>query len=643
MYRFAIAALTAVLALGLAQAQTRKNELRPTPSVCPAPANGGPGVAVEVHVLRISDGLMAELTKQERTGLWIDLNNLRTIDGDKRKAILDRVFTDIDSEVLAAPKIMSLSGQEARISIGNELPFVLGLNVVQMGDQSVFVPHNQTLCNGCCITLTPTITPDNGHVLMRFKAEQSELPDTKVPLFPVTTFITPEFEDGVLGQPIPFTQFIQQPTQIKRSVTNAFGVANGQTQLIYGGHTVRTDKQVERVPFFADLPIIGDLFEKETDKHVSNHLVYMVTPQIVAAPPAPCNNLGCRLPPMPSMMPTAAPLRVVMAANGSFPCAPPMPPTLAPIAPGECVVFAPAPAPCKLPSNVPCVESERKVSMCCSIIKVDDAFFSRADAKAWADLAPKEGFEPGRLIAADTAERFCLAVKAQNGGEIVSQPILTSIDGVALSFATVNEDADIMNIGFEDRDGVTVPTFHKLNGCGLKMELLPTLAKDGKSCRLAMTIDHTKRSANLPIPCEVTIKTPATGDLPEVIRTEMVRASMGLSQRCINTLQDVPCGRCVLIYVNKEETDAGIKHLAILVTPTALDRANDKPMPTAMPTPMLLRTCDKDNNCVYPYPVSALEERMARYRKACAEERWADARRLAAECLELDPKCFLPK
>ena len=32
-----------------------------------------------------------------------------------------------------------------------------------------------------------------------------------VPLFPVTTFVTPVFEGGSQGLPIPFTQFLQQP------------------------------------------------------------------------------------------------------------------------------------------------------------------------------------------------------------------------------------------------------------------------------------------------------------------------------------------------------------------------------------------------------------------------------------------------
>ena len=32
-----------------------------------------------------------------------------------------------------------------------------------------------------------------------------------MPLFPVTTFVTPVFEGGSQGQPIPFTQFLQQP------------------------------------------------------------------------------------------------------------------------------------------------------------------------------------------------------------------------------------------------------------------------------------------------------------------------------------------------------------------------------------------------------------------------------------------------
>jgi Flp pilus assembly secretin CpaC len=641
----------------------------PAPMVCPAPSNGGPGVAVEVRVLRIGDALFAELMKDNR----LNCKNLVTIDGNAAKEMIARVLEDSDSESLAAPRICTLSGQEGRITIGQESPFVTDLKLVRFADQPVLVPQSQTLASGCSLTVLPTITPDNSHVMIRFQAEQSEIPDSDVPTFPVTTFITPVFEGGAQGQPIPFTQFLQQPTLFKRSVTNAFGIADGQTALIYGGHTSRIEMQVERVPFFSDLPIIGDLFEMETEKQVSNHLVYMVTPQIVVAPPtpAPCQAACCpvMLPlpstmpiatvwqhpccpvmPLPSAMPTPAPMAAVQAANrfvAAPPALPPMPvqpPFMPPIQvqQGMCPPL-PMQQPCQLPEQVQRVAPLRDVSIRCSIIKIDEAFFSRPEGEAWADLAPTALKEPCKMLDDEVAQRFCRAVRAQNGGKLVAEPCMVTREGCTATFQAGGEVSTAVGVSFVERDGATVPSFTtQRHNCGVTCDFLPRLAADGKSCQLKMEINETKVVGKRPAACEVTIRIPATDDAEEETRTETVQA-LNLSHQRLSSMVDISCGKCVLMYFGSDKTDDGTQHLAVLVTPTCVAEKVAPIYPTSIaPAGYRFRACDSKDDCLYPYPVAALEERMARYRRACAEERWSDARRFAVECMELDPKCFLP-
>ncbi len=644
--RFAFASLAMVLAFGLAHAQTNAPSCQPTRVACPAPSNGGPGVAVEVRVVRIGDALFAELMKSNR----LDSKSLVTVDDKMAKVIIGRILADAESECVAAPRIMAMSGQEAKLVIGSEMPFVTDLKLVRVADQAVIIPQSQTLTNGCSITVVPTITPDQGHVMMRFQAEQSEMPCADVPLFPVTTFITPVFEGGAQGQPIPFTQFIQQPTQFKRTVTNAFGIADGQTGLIYGGHTARTDKQIERVPFFADLPIVGGLFETECDKPVSNHLVYMVTPQIVVAPPmpVPCQAACCPMQPVPSLMPTRASMAVVQAANRTVAVPPPMPVCIGQQQSQSAVCPATVQPPCKLAEIVQTDASTRMVSIRCTIIRIDEAFFDRADAEAWSDLSPRQASQPGKIIDADTANRFCRSIKAQKGGEVLAQPIMTTTEGHSIRFQHCGEPICIQNVAFMERNGVTVPDFtSQTAACGIGCVFDPKLSADGKVCHLNMTIDETKVAGKRPASCEVTVRIPATEDTEEIVRTETVQAVSSLSSRNFSTGCAIPCGRCLMVYFSKEETDNGIQHFALLVEPSASECVRDtattvRPM-SAPARGFVFRPCDSKDNCVYPYPVAALEERMALYHKACAEERWSDARRLAAACLELDPKCFLPK
>ncbi len=55
------------------------------------------------------------------------------------------------------------------------------------------------------------MSADRRFVRMNIAPTLSNLASAVVPLFPVTTLITPVFEGGAQGQPIPFTQFVQQP------------------------------------------------------------------------------------------------------------------------------------------------------------------------------------------------------------------------------------------------------------------------------------------------------------------------------------------------------------------------------------------------------------------------------------------------
>lgn len=280
MYRspkFAFASLALVLAFGLAQAQTKTPAPAPAPlPSCTAPACNGPVISVEIHILRIGDELYADLAKENR----FQGKCFIALDGKVAKDILEQIRDDDDSEAVASPKVATFSGQEARLFIGQQQPFVTELKVVKCAEQAVLVPQNQTLTSGCSLAIVPTIAPDCRHVLIRLQAEETELSEADVPVFPIATFVTPVYEGGAQGHPIPFTQLLQQPTLFKRSVTNTFGVADGQTAMIYGGHTCRTDRQVERVPFWSDLPFIGELFETTTEKDVNYHVVYMVTPRI---------------------------------------------------------------------------------------------------------------------------------------------------------------------------------------------------------------------------------------------------------------------------------------------------------------------------------------------------------------------------
>jgi hypothetical protein len=325
----------------------------------------------------------------------------------------------------------------------------------------------------------------------------------------------------------------------------------------------------------------------------------------------------------------------------------PSEPTLA--APPIPVLSAP---PSKLPEEVKANDTPRMVRLRCSIVKIDEAFFSRPEAAAWADLAPKAGEVPWKIISDDAAQRFRRALRAGGTGFLLGEPVMTTGNGMEACYCRHGEVATLTGVSFSERDGATVPEFHDTQvNSGVECKFVPTLSADGKSCQVQMEIDTKTIDAKRPTPCEVTVKIPATDTKPESTQTKSVQVVGFISQRSINSTQIIPAGRCLLMYLSVKTSDNCDEHLAVMVTPLEATAAGeslvpvraDQPVAAPVKLPTKIQPCEGSGNCLYPYPVALLDERLAQYHKACAEQRWGDARKHAAACVELNPKCFLPK
>ena len=82
-----------------------------------------------------------------------------------------------------------------------------------------------------------------------------------MPLFPITTFITPVFEGGAQGQPIPFTQFIQQPTFTTVTVQTTVSVPDGGTVLLGGLKPLSEGRNEFGPPVLSKIPYLNRLFK----------------------------------------------------------------------------------------------------------------------------------------------------------------------------------------------------------------------------------------------------------------------------------------------------------------------------------------------------------------------------------------------
>src|SRR4029079_1682379 len=118
-------------------------------------------------------------------------------------------------------------------------------------------------------------------VRLNVNQQMTNLTSATVPLFPITTVVTPVFEGGAQGQPIPFTQFVQQPTIATLNVQTTVIVPDGGTVMLGGLKTLNEGRNEFGPPLLSKIPSINRLFKNVGYGREAQTLMMMVTPRII--------------------------------------------------------------------------------------------------------------------------------------------------------------------------------------------------------------------------------------------------------------------------------------------------------------------------------------------------------------------------
>lgn len=148
--------------------------------------------------------------------------------------------------VLSSPRVLTLDNLEARITQGTLIPFS---QVSAIGVQTIFQEAKLQLL------VKPHVTAD-GSVQMHVKVNRDE----------------PDFNQ---------TSARGDPTILKREVETELLVMDGHTAVIGGIFTRSSGRNLDQVPFFGDIPILGILFQRRRASDQRNELVVFITPRIV--------------------------------------------------------------------------------------------------------------------------------------------------------------------------------------------------------------------------------------------------------------------------------------------------------------------------------------------------------------------------
>jgi Bacterial type II and III secretion system protein len=202
------------------------------------------------------------------------------LDARQVTRMLDMVRDQAGCDILSSPQITTLMGQTGTIQLNSVHFFVTKVQSTKVNGQTVFVPNNEQFPVGFRMKVEPTMTPDRAAVIMNLDAQVTDLDTPTAPLYPIATTITPVFEGGAQGQPVAFTQFIQQPSFTTRGVHKFVACSNGQSIVLDCGRRTTCNETVSEVPVLSDLPVIGELFRSKSTEVACDRLLVFVTPQV---------------------------------------------------------------------------------------------------------------------------------------------------------------------------------------------------------------------------------------------------------------------------------------------------------------------------------------------------------------------------
>src|SRR5688572_32868814 len=169
-------------------------------------------------------------------------------------ALARALEADANANILSTPNLLTLDNEEAKIVIGQNVPFITG-QYAQTGSTTTPTPF-QTVGRrdvGLTLRIKPQVS-DGGAVRLQIYQEVSSVQDQTNPAGIITN---------------------------KRSLESMVLADDGQIVVLGGLVQDSTSSTNEKVPLLGDLPVLGTLFRYETRKQTKTNLMVFLRPLIL--------------------------------------------------------------------------------------------------------------------------------------------------------------------------------------------------------------------------------------------------------------------------------------------------------------------------------------------------------------------------
>ncbi len=160
-----------------------------------------------------------------------------------------------NANILATPNLLTLDNEEARIVIGQNVPFVTG-------------QYSTNATTGASLNAFQTIERKDVGTTLRVKPQVSESGTVKLQIFQeVSSVQSTTLSAGIITN--------------RRAIESNVLVDDGQIIVLGGLIEERIEGNEDKVPGLGDVPVVGQLFRYDSRKRVKTNLLVFLRPVIV--------------------------------------------------------------------------------------------------------------------------------------------------------------------------------------------------------------------------------------------------------------------------------------------------------------------------------------------------------------------------
>jgi general secretion pathway protein D len=183
-------------------------------------------------------------------------------------AIARALESDDNANILSMPNLITLDNEEARIIVGQNVPFVTG--------------QYTTAASGGTAGVNPfqTIERRDIGLSLRVRPQISEGGTVKMAIYQETSAIQSTTASGIITS--------------KRSIDTNVLVDDGQIIVLGGLIDDNLQNGVEKVPGLGDIPVIGNLFKYQKRNRVKTNLMVFLRPTVIRSNEQSVNVAGDR-------------------------------------------------------------------------------------------------------------------------------------------------------------------------------------------------------------------------------------------------------------------------------------------------------------------------------------------------------------